>query len=91
MIADGILDWLFAPLTWLVGLLPEAQFDPAVYGDPAQTLDGIAAQSSGVVSGGIGFIFNGQLLAAMVAGWLLIEGGTYAVKTMVWIKKAVLF
>jgi hypothetical protein len=91
MITDGILDWLFAVPTWLVGLLPDASIDPTVYGDPAQTLGGIAAQGSSVVSGGIGVIFNGQLLAAMVTGWLAIEASTYAVRTIVWIKKAVLF
>jgi hypothetical protein len=91
VIADALMDWLFALPTWMIGLLPDATFDPSVYGDPAQTLNGIASQGQGIVSGGIGVIFNGQLLAAMVAGWLVIEGGTYAVRTIVWIKKAVLF
>ncbi len=91
MISDVALDWQFAPLQWLVGLLPEAQFDPSVYGDPAQTLQDVAANSQGIVSGGIGVIFNGQLLAAMVAGWLALEAAIYAVRSIVWIKKAVLF
>jgi hypothetical protein len=95
MLTDALLDAFSAPANWLLGLLPDAVFDPAAavgsgYADPSLTLGWIAAQSD-LIQGGPGFIFNGGLIVGMLSAWLAIEAAIFAVRGIVWLKKAVLF
>jgi hypothetical protein len=95
VLTDAILDVLSAPGNWLIGLLPAATFTPDAavgsgYADPSLTLAWVQTQGSSVLTGGPGFIFNGELLAAMLTSMLAVELAIFSVRGIVWIKKAIL-
>jgi hypothetical protein len=89
MIADKILDWFQAPMLGLVDRLPAAVNQMPT--DAIGQLTGLAAGQTSIVEGGPGVLFNMPLFASMLASWFVIEAAVQVVKTIVWIKKAILF
>lgn len=95
MLTDAILDVLSAPANWMLSLLPPSTFSAeaavgAGSADPSLTLGWIQAQGTSVLTGGPGFIFNGELLIAMLGSMLAVELAIFSVRGVVWIKKAAL-
>ena len=91
MLTDTLLDWLSAPVSWIIGQLPSASAEAAaaLADNPNTTLRGLAANP--LITGGIGVLFNGALFAAMLASWIVIEAAIQAVRGIIWVKKSLLF